>query len=124
MRRQGVPRGGCLVGFILLLCSKEDRKLIQSMKTRLLTDPANEKKKLVIDRRMIQPMKVRLIDDSPGRTQLSFSQVFESNVQNVHYSISTEVRVLLKFSNTEREISVPLELFLHKLSLFYSSCLI
>jgi len=77
--------------------------MIQPMKTRLLVDPANESKRSVIDRRMIQPMKIRLIDDSSGRTQLSFSQVFELNVQNVrYYSISTtEVRILLKFSNTD-----------------------
>jgi len=57
--------------------------------------------------------------DFSGR-KLSFIQIFESNVQNVHYSVNKSKST---FSFLIM-VSVSLELSLHKLFLFYSSCLI
>jgi len=67
-----------------------------------------------------QPV-VRSVDSS-RRIKLSFIQVFESNVQNVHYYSVNIIEVY--FQSFLILISVSLELSFHKLSLFYSSCLI
>jgi len=63
----------------------------------------------------------RQIDGFFWRIKLNFIQVFESNVQNVHYSVNI---IKVYFQNFLILISVSLELFLHKLFLFFSSCLI
>jgi len=68
-----------------------------------------------------QPMNARLVDSS-GRIQLSFIQVFELNVQNVHhYSVNI---IEAYFQSFLILISVSLELSLYKLFLFSLSCLI
>jgi len=67
-----------------------------------------------------QPMARSM--DSFGKIKLSFIQVFELNVQNVHhYSVNI---IEVYFQSFLILILVSLGLSLYKLSLFYSSCLI